>query len=83
MLNVDSAMQICMYRQRHAKCRIRPNYRTYPYERTVKQIRSLQITASVLFVFINAYVMGTYLNCIELSMQFKWVPTTYALLRNY
>ena len=41
---------------------------------------SLQITASVLFVyfFVKAYVVGTHLNCIHLSMQFKWVPTTYA-----
>ena len=29
--------------------RIRSNYRTYPYKRTVKKFRSLQITASVLF----------------------------------
>ena len=28
---------------------IRPNYRTYPYKRTVKKFRSLQITTSVLF----------------------------------
>ena len=41
------------------KYRIRPNYRIYPYKRTVKQYRSLQITASVLFVylFIKAYVV--------------------------
>ena len=60
--------------------RIQSYYRTYPYKRTVKQFRSLQITASVLFVyfFIKAYVVGTYLNCIDLSMQFKWVPTTNA-----
>ena len=53
--------------------RIRPNYRTYPYKRIVKQFRSLQITASVLFVyfFVKAYVVGTHLNCIDLSMQFK------------
>ena len=52
---------------------IRPNYRTYPYKRTVKQFRSLQITASVLFVYFfeKAYVVGTHLNCIDLSMQFK------------
>ena len=31
------------------KYRIRPNYRTYPYKRTVKKFRSLQITTSVLF----------------------------------
>ena len=41
----------------------------------------LQITACVVFIyfFIKAYVVGTHLNCIDLSMQFKWVPTTYAL----
>ena len=44
---------------------IRPNYRTYSYKRTVKQFHSLQIIASVLFVyfFIKAYVVGTHLNC--------------------
>ena len=63
--------------------RIWPNYRTYSYKRTVKQFHTLQITASVVFVyfFIKAYVVGTYLNCINLSMQFKWVPTTYAFLK--
>ena len=51
--------------------RIWPNYRTYPYKRTVKQFRSIQITASVLFVyfFVTAYVVGTHLNCIDLSMK--------------
>ena len=29
--------------------RILPNYRTYPYKRTVKKFRNLQITTSVLF----------------------------------
>ena len=44
---------------------------------------SFQIKASVLFVyfFINAYVVGTQLNCIDLSMQFKWVPRTYAFIK--
>ena len=57
---------------------IRSNYRTYLYKRTVKKFRSLQITANVLFLyfFIKAYVVGTHLNCIDLSMQFKWVLTT-------
>ena len=43
----------------------------------------IQITASVLFVyfFIKAYVVGTHLNCIDLSMQFKCVPTTYAFIQ--
>ena len=51
--------------------RIWPNYRTYPYKGTLKYFRSLQITASVLFVhfFIKADVVGTHLNCINLSMQ--------------
>ena len=66
------------------------NYRTYPYKRTVKQFRSLPITASVLFVYFfirayvvgthwkRAYVVGTHWNCIDKSMLFKWVPATYA-----
>ena len=60
------------------KYRIRPNYRTFPYKHTIKPFRSLQITSSVLFDYfiIKVYVEGTHLNCIDLSMQFKWVPTT-------
>ena len=65
--------------------RIRSNYCTHPYKRTVKQFRSLQITTSVLFVYfftrIKAYAVGTHLNCIDLSMQFKWVPTKYAFIK--
>ena len=40
---------------------IRPNYCSYPYKGTAKQICCLQITACVLFVyfFIMAYVVGT------------------------
>ena len=62
---------------------IRSNYHTYLYKLTVKQFSSLQITASVLFVFffIKAYVVGTHLNCIDKSMQFKWVTTTYVLIK--
>ena len=65
--------------------RIRSNYHTYPYKRTVKQFRTLRITASVLFgyFFIKAYAVGTHLNCIDLSMQFKWVPTTYAFIKKF
>ena len=53
--------------------RIRSNYRTYPYKRTVKKFRSLQMAVSTSFVyfFIKAYIVGTHLNCIDLSMQFK------------
>ena len=63
--------------------RIRSNYRTYPYKRTVKKFRSLQITASVIFLyfFLKAYVVGTHLNFFDLSMQFKRVPTTYASIK--
>ena len=62
------------------KKRIQPNYQKYPCKRRFKQLLSLQITASVLFVyfFIKTYVVGTHLNCMDLSMQFKWVPITYA-----
>ena len=65
------------------KYRIRSNYRTYPYKHTLVKFRSLQITASVHFIyfFIKAYVVGSHLNCIDLSMQFKWVPTTYAFIK--
>ena len=46
--------------------RIRSNYRTYLYKRTLMKFRSL-ITASVLFIyfFIKAYVVGSHLNCID------------------
>ena len=33
-----------------------------------------------LIFFIKTYVVGTHLNCIDKSMQFKWVPTKYAFL---
>ena len=31
--------------------------------------------------FTKAFVVGTHLNC-SLSMQFKWVPTTYAFIKS-
>ena len=30
--------------------------------------------------FIKTYVVGTHLNCIDKSVQFKWVPITYAFI---
>ena len=36
-----------------------------------------------LLFFIKAYVVGTHLNCIDKSMQFKWVPTTYASIKKW
>ena len=35
---------------------------------------------SFLILFIKTYVVGTHLNCIDLSMQFKRVPTIYAFI---
>ena len=34
-----------------------------------------------LIFFIKAYVVGTHLNCIDKSMQFKGEPTTYAFIK--
>ena len=31
------------------------------------------------FFFIKAYVVGSHLNCINNLIQFKYVPTTYAV----
>ena len=31
--------------------------------------------------FIEAYVVSTRLNCLELSRQFKWVPATYLFIK--
>ena len=31
------------------------------------------------FFFIKVYVVGSYLNCINNLIQFKYVPTTYAV----
>ena len=67
----------------HNAYHIQPNCCIYPYKCTVKQFRSLQITASVFsrYLFIKANVVGTHMNCIDLSMQFKWVPTTCAFIK--
>ena len=32
-------------------------------------------------IFLFSYVVDTHLNCIDKSMQFKWVPTTYAFIK--
>ena len=41
----------------------------------------LQPVSFLSTLFIKAYVVGTHLNCIDLSMQFKGVPTTYAFIK--
>ena len=78
---IQSILDIAMLGIYH----IWPNYCTYPYKHTVKQFCSLQITASVLFVYlvIKAYVVGTHLGCTDLLMQFKWVPTTYTFIKKW
>ena len=35
----------------------------------------------LLSFFLKLYVVGTHLNCIDKSLQFKWVPTTYAFIK--
>ena len=37
--------------------------------------------AIFVYFFIKAYLVGTHLNCIDLSMQFKWISTTYAFIK--
>ena len=34
-----------------------------------------------LIFFIKAYIVGIHLNCLDLSRQFKRVPTTYAFIK--
>ena len=41
----------------------------------------LQPVYFFLYFFTKAYVVGTHFNCIDKSMQFKWVPTTYAFVK--
>ena len=47
------------------------NSRVYVMLSSNSQFRCLQITASIRFVFIEAYVVGAHLNCSDLLMQFK------------
>ena len=53
------------------------------YQRSTYQMMPMQCFCFFFFLifFIKAYVVGTHLNCIDKSMQFKWVPTTYAFLK--
>ena len=41
----------------------------------------LYMCVGFLISFKKAYVVGTHLNCIDLSMQFKWVPILYAFIK--
>ena len=46
-------------------------------------MRCFCVCVSVCFslIFFKAYIVGTHLNCINKLMQFKWVPTTYAFIK--
>ena len=52
----------------------------YKKKRLEKDLFDIDYAIFLIF-FINAYVVGTHLNCIDKSMQFKWVPTTYAFIK--
>ena len=41
----------------------------------------LQPVYFFLYFFTKAYVVGSHLSCIDKSMQFKWIPTTYAFVK--
>ena len=66
------------YVSTYAKCTLK--------QRSVKDLSSDAYACYCVFFFfliffIKAYVVGTHLNCIDKSMQFRWVPTTYASLK--
>ena len=51
------------------------------YKKDQKRTYIMMTMRFFLTFFTKAYVVGTHLNCIDLSMQFKWVPTTYAFVK--
>ena len=44
-------------------------------------IRCFCVFLFFLIFFMKAYAVGTHLNCIDKSMQFKRMPTTYAFIK--
>ena len=57
-----------------------PTKGTLKKKRSAKDLFDNVYAFFFLIFFIKAYVGGTHLNCINKSMQLKWVPTTYASL---
>ena len=51
------------------------------YKKDQKKTYLMTIMHFFLIFFIKVYVVGTHLNCIDKSMQFKWVSTTYAFIK--
>ena len=45
-----------------------------------QQVDAIQMGIHNICLYKEAYVVGTHLKCIEKSMQFRWVPTTYAFV---
>ena len=62
------------------------NYTKGILKKKKRSMRDLSKDAIAMFLFflifsIKAYVVGIHLNCIDKSMQFKWVPITYAFIK--
>ena len=51
-------------------------------KRSVKDLFD-DVNAIFFLIFFIKVFMGTHLNCIDKSMQFKWVPTTYAFIKEW
>ena len=69
------------------KCSIYLNRRVFIMQRTNLMMLMPCFCVCVCFFFlliffIKAYFMGSHLNCTDKSMQFKWVPITYAFIRS-
>ena len=63
-----------------------PNYQIQPCNKcTFKQIlQSSDLDynfCSFVYFFVNIHVVGTHLNCLDKSRQFKRIPTTYAFIK--
>ena len=51
------------------------------YKKDQKRTHLMMTMWFFLTFFTKAYVVGTHLNCTDLSMQFKWVSSTYAFVK--
>ena len=78
----DSLTNIIVSFEQLGPDHIRPNNCTYSYKRTVKQfLRPDYSLPTLIPFFIKSYVVGTHLNCLEKSRQFKCIPTTYDFIK--
>ena len=51
------------------------------YKRSAKDLFADVYAIFFMIFFIKTYVVGTNLNCLDLSRQFKWVSTTYHFIK--